>query len=82
MLLPCSHVDHRSGARRGLRGEPLLVLFEVLLDEFEKAHPDVQAVFMQLLDEGMVPDPTAERRSAASAVATPAPLPRPERQGS
>ncbi|MFT3916779.1 MAG: response regulator [Anaeromyxobacteraceae bacterium] len=40
------------------------------------------SIASQLLDEGMVPDPTAERRSAASAVATPAPVPRPERQGS
>ncbi|MFO0583617.1 MAG: response regulator [Anaeromyxobacter sp.] len=40
------------------------------------------SIASQLLDEGMVPDPTAERRSSASAVATPAPLPRPERQGS
>lgn len=28
----------------------------MLLDEFEKAHPDVQAVFLSLFDEGVVTD--------------------------
>ncbi|MCB9681507.1 MAG: tetratricopeptide repeat protein [Alphaproteobacteria bacterium] len=36
-----------------LRRKPYSV---VLLDEFEKAHPDVQAMFLTLLDEGMVTD--------------------------
>jgi ATP-dependent Clp protease ATP-binding subunit ClpC len=36
-----------------LRRKPYSV---VLLDEFEKAHPDVQAIFLSLLDEGSVTD--------------------------
>jgi ATP-dependent Clp protease ATP-binding subunit ClpC len=36
-----------------LRKRPYSV---VLLDEFEKAHPDVQAVFLSLLDEGQITD--------------------------
>jgi ATP-dependent Clp protease ATP-binding subunit ClpC len=36
-----------------LRRRPYAI---VLLDEFEKAHPDVQAVFLSLFDEGVVTD--------------------------
>lgn len=36
-----------------LRRRPYSV---VLLDEFEKAHPDVQAMFLPLLDEGIITD--------------------------
>jgi ATP-dependent Clp protease ATP-binding subunit ClpC len=47
-----------------LRRKPYSV---VLLDEFEKAHPDVQAVFLSLLDEGSVTDSEGRRINAREA---------------
>ncbi len=47
-----------------LRKKPYSV---VLLDEFEKAHPDVQAVFMQLLDEGTITDADGRQVNAREA---------------
>jgi ATP-dependent Clp protease ATP-binding subunit ClpC len=47
-----------------LRGRPYAV---VLLDEFEKAHPDVQAMFLSLFDEGVVTDSEGRRVVAREA---------------
>lgn len=48
-----------------LRRRPYSV---VLLDEFEKAHPDVQAVFLSLLDEGMLTDADGRTINAREAI--------------
>ena len=40
----------------------------ILVDEFEKAHRDVQLVFMQLLDEGRLTDGQGETVNCANAV--------------
>ena len=47
-----------------LRGRPYAV---VLLDEFEKAHADVQAMFLSLFDEGVVTDAEGRRVQAREA---------------
>jgi ATP-dependent Clp protease ATP-binding subunit ClpC len=47
-----------------LRRHPYSV---VLLDEFEKAHPDVQAVFLSLLDEGYITDSDGRHVNAREA---------------
>jgi ATP-dependent Clp protease ATP-binding subunit ClpC len=47
-----------------LRRRPYAV---VLLDEFDKAHPDVQSTFMTLFDEGSVTDSDGRRVSAREA---------------
>ncbi|MCO4746490.1 MAG: tetratricopeptide repeat protein [Proteobacteria bacterium] len=47
-----------------LRRRPYAV---VLLDEFEKAHPDVQAVFLSLFDEGVIADSEGRRVEAREA---------------
>jgi ATP-dependent Clp protease ATP-binding subunit ClpC len=47
-----------------LRRRPYSV---VLLDEFEKAHPEVQAVFLALLDEGRVTDAEGREVNAREA---------------
>jgi hypothetical protein len=35
----------------------------VLLDEIEKAHPDVLTVFLQVFDDGRITDPKVRQRS-------------------
>ena len=47
-----------------LRRRPYAV---VLLDEFEKAHPDVQAMFLSLFDEGVVTDAEGRKVHAREA---------------
>ncbi len=47
-----------------LRRKPYCVL---LLDEFEKAHPDVQAVFLALMEEGEITDSDGRKVSAREA---------------
>jgi len=47
-----------------LRTRPYAV---VLLDEFEKAHPDVQSMFLSLFDEGVVTDSEGRKVSAKEA---------------
>ena len=47
-----------------LRNRPYSV---VLLDEFEKAHPDVQAMFLSLFDDGVVTDSEGRRVQAREA---------------
>ncbi len=47
-----------------LRGRPYAV---VLLDEFEKAHTDVQAMFLSLFDEGVVTDAEGRKVQAREA---------------
>jgi ATP-dependent Clp protease ATP-binding subunit ClpC len=47
-----------------LRTRPYAV---VLLDEFEKAHPDVQAMFMGLFDEGVLTDSEGRKIAAKEA---------------
>lgn len=47
-----------------LRRRPYAV---VLLDEFEKAHPDVQAMFLSLFDEGVVTDAEGRKVHAKEA---------------
>jgi len=47
-----------------LRRRPYAV---VLLDEFEKAHPDVQAMFLSLFDEGVVTDAEGRKIHACEA---------------
>mgnify|MGYP000167723261 CR=1 FL=1 len=47
-----------------LRNRPYSV---VLLDEFEKAHPDVQAMFLSLFDDGVVTDAEGRRVQAREA---------------
>ncbi len=47
-----------------LRNRPYAV---VLLDEFEKAHPDVQAMFLSLFDDGVVTDSEGRRVQAREA---------------
>jgi ATP-dependent Clp protease ATP-binding subunit ClpC len=47
-----------------LRRRPYAV---VLLDEFEKAHPDVQATFLSLFDEGIVTDAEGRKVDAREA---------------
>jgi ATP-dependent Clp protease ATP-binding subunit ClpC len=47
-----------------LRRRPYSV---VLLDEFEKAHPDVQAVFLSLLDDGRITDAEGREINAREA---------------
>ena len=47
-----------------LRKKPYTV---VLLDEFEKAHPDVQSMFLSLFDEGRITDSEGRRIQAKDA---------------
>jgi ATP-dependent Clp protease ATP-binding subunit ClpC len=47
-----------------IRRQPYSV---VLLDEFEKAHPDVQAMFLSLFDEGVLTDSEGRRVNAREA---------------
>jgi len=47
-----------------LRRRPYAV---VLLDEFEKAHPDVQSMFLSLFDEGVITDADGRRVDAREA---------------
>jgi ATP-dependent Clp protease ATP-binding subunit ClpC len=47
-----------------LRRRPYAV---VLLDEFEKAHPDVQSMFLSLFDEGVITDSEGRRVEAKEA---------------
>jgi ATP-dependent Clp protease ATP-binding subunit ClpB len=52
---PPGYVGHEEGGQltEAVRRKPYSV---VLLDEFEKAHPDVQNVLLQIMDEGRLTD--------------------------
>lgn len=54
---PAGYVGYREGAKLtdALKERPHAV---VLFDEFEKAHRDVQALLLQILDEGSITDAT------------------------
>lgn len=64
---PPGYVGHdREGQLTGpLRRRPFRV---VLLDEFEKAHPDVQQLFLSLFDEGHITDAEGDKVHARDAV--------------
>ena len=61
------YVGYGEGGRltEAVRHKPYCVL---LLDEFEKAHPDVQNLFLQILDEGRVTDAQGRKVSFANVV--------------
>lgn len=52
---PPGYIGHDEGGQltEAVRRHPYSV---ILLDEVEKAHPDVWNVFLQILDEGSVTD--------------------------
>ncbi|MBI1908170.1 ATP-dependent Clp protease ATP-binding subunit [Candidatus Uhrbacteria bacterium] len=64
---PAGYVGYREGAKLAdpVRARPHAV---VLFDEFEKAHPDVHNLLLQLLDEGVVTDATGRSVSFAHTV--------------
>jgi ATP-dependent Clp protease ATP-binding subunit ClpC len=64
---PPGYVGHgEEGQLTGkLRRRPYAV---VLLDEIEKAHPDVQAMFLSLFDEGTIEDSEGRRVQAREAI--------------
>jgi hypothetical protein len=64
---PPGYVNHEEGGQltNALRNHPNCV---VLLDEIEKAHPDVQKVFLPIFDEGYVTDNKGRNISCKNAV--------------
>lgn len=64
---PAGYVGYREGAKLTdtLKERPHAV---VLFDEFEKAHRDVQALLLQILDEGFLTDATGTRVNFHNAV--------------
>ncbi|KKW30577.1 MAG: hypothetical protein UY72_C0008G0010 [Candidatus Uhrbacteria bacterium GW2011_GWD2_52_7] len=64
---PAGYVGYRESAKLtdALRERPHAV---ILFDELEKAHRDVQALLLQILDEGMITDATGRQVSFRNAI--------------
>lgn len=64
---PAGYVGYRESAKLtdGVRERPHAV---ILFDELEKAHRDVQALLLQILDEGVLTDSTGRQVSFRNAV--------------